>query len=189
MSHFIGRGRKRTYTRNCTKNFNTIYIFFFLSFFFYFLLRGDVHFSQNNSFLDSVDVRLAECPAPRHMLPYVSLGFCAQLLLSECEHLYLATWDGQVRRIPSQAPYKLVGGARKGCCPNARGSHQDVRAAAHSSWPSPKDSANSNGRRPGCCCGILISGWLAAGWPAEFNQITVSQSDQQKSMRAEFSCT
>eukprot|EP01049_Picozoa_sp_SAG25_P013426 SAG25_NODE_2075_length_1980_cov_1.049973_1_plen_158_part_00 len=46
-------------------------------------------------------------------------------MLSECQHLYLATWDGQVRRIPSQAPYKLVGGARKGCCPNARGSHQD----------------------------------------------------------------
>eukprot|EP01047_Picozoa_sp_COSAG01_P005786 COSAG01_NODE_202_length_22130_cov_167.927239_6_plen_147_part_00 len=54
-----------------------------------------------------------------------------------CEHLYLATWDGQVRCIPSQAPYKLVGGARKGCCPSARGSHQDVRAAAHPSWPSP----------------------------------------------------
>eukprot|EP01047_Picozoa_sp_COSAG01_P060270 COSAG01_NODE_7362_length_3236_cov_20.995537_2_plen_127_part_00 len=72
----------------------------------------------------------------------------AQGLLSECQHLCLATWDGQVRRIPSQAPYKLVGGARKGCCPNARGSHQDARAAAHPSWPSPKDSANSDGRRP-----------------------------------------
>jgi hypothetical protein len=41
----------------------------------------------------------------------------------------------------------------------------------------------------GCCCGILISGWLAAGWPAELSQITESQSDQQKTLRAEFSCT
>ena len=42
-------------TRNCTKIsilYQYLYIIFFLSsFFFYFLLRGDVHFSQNNSFL------------------------------------------------------------------------------------------------------------------------------------------
>ena len=120
MSHFIGRGRVEPIRGTILRILILyIYIYISLSFFLYFLLRGDVHFSQNNSFLDSVDVRLAECPAPRHMLPYVSLGFCAQLLLSECERLYLATWDGQVWRIPSQAPYKLVGGARKGCCPNA----------------------------------------------------------------------
>ena len=51
---------------------------------------------------------------------HYELGECrARGLLGGCEYLHLDTWDGQVRHIPSQAPYKLVGGARKGCCPNA----------------------------------------------------------------------
>eukprot|EP01047_Picozoa_sp_COSAG01_P026315 COSAG01_NODE_1691_length_9480_cov_5.430231_10_plen_82_part_00 len=35
-------------------------------------------------------------------------------------------------------------------------------------------------RLDGCCCGIPISGRLAAGWPAELSQISGSESDHCK---------
>jgi hypothetical protein len=51
---------------------------------------------------------------------HYELGECrARGLLGGCEYLHLDTCDGQMRRIPSQAPYGLAGGARNGCCPNA----------------------------------------------------------------------